>query len=96
MPSMKRNNKLDKNFVDVYDWDCPGGFSKWIEDNDILVSAVQDGSDGWVFVNEEDLLAFKLKFKMKRRRVPEIDTGYYYAPYIPLLTCPSLPSDSTT
>jgi len=93
---MKPNRTLDKNFVDVFNWNLTHGeFSDWVMANDILVSAVHDGSDGWIFVNDEDLLAFKLTFKPKLR-VTEIDMGYFYAPYIPLLKCPSPPSDSTT
>lgn len=95
---MKRNHALNKNFVDVFNWKVtPKEFSDWIIENDILISAVQDGSDGWVFVNDEDCLAFKLKFQPKQRRT-EMDAGYFYCPYIPPLLppiCPSPPSDLT-
>jgi hypothetical protein len=89
---------LHKNFIDRYNWNCSSKeFSDWIEENDILVSAVHDGSDGWVFVNEEDLIAFKLKFKQIRFRKEEIDTAYFFCPYIPVMVWNPVipPSDPT-
>lgn len=68
-------------------------FVDWCISTGTLFDGLPNGD---IMLSDEACVMFKLTFSHRTRK-HEIDTGYYYAPYIPLLTiCPSSSSDSTT
>lgn len=83
--------------IDILDWIITyDELLQWVTDNDIVLDAINGyGNHGlstrYIFQNEEDFIAFKLKFTQRGNRfimgyngTSATDIGYFYAPYIPV------------
>jgi hypothetical protein len=83
--------------INILDWDLTyDELVNWVAENDIVLDAINGYGGGastkYVFQDEEDFVAFKLKFakdnrsgKIGYKGITSVDTASYYCPYIPLL-----------
>lgn len=81
--------------IDLLDWDLTYyELLQWVSENDINLAAINGYGAGastkYTFRDEEDFVAFRLKFAKERRikmgynSIACDDMGTYFAPYIPL------------
>ena len=82
--------------IDILDWDLTyTDLVEWVSENDIVLDAINGSADGastkYTFQDEEDFVAFKLKFARENKHrigfngTTVDDVGAYYAPYIPII-----------
>ena len=81
--------------IDILEWELIyTDLIEWVAENDIVLDAINGYGGGastkYTFRNEEDFVAFKLKFAKNNRSgkigfngITTADIGYYYAPCIP-------------
>jgi hypothetical protein len=82
--------------INLFDWDLTyDELVNWVAENNIVLDAINGYGGGastkYIFQDEEDFVAFRLKFakdnrfgKMGFNGITTADVGYCYAPYIPI------------
>jgi hypothetical protein len=83
--------------IDILDWDLTyTDLVEWVSENDIVLDAINGYGGGastkYTFQDEEDFVAFKLKFakeprphKMGYTGIVTMDVGIHNCPYIPII-----------